>query len=555
MTPSDNTESLAAEVASLKGRLRKLAEEKSYLQLVIRLIEQLNPLSGLENMIRAMLQSIGETIGGTNIKLYYWSESQLHYTDLLGGNRIIPVIDDPMVKQVFDEATFVECASQRENALLVGDILPGAWVWAFPLLVGRELIGVIKLENIHISGAAWRDYLPTFFSHAALILSNETRSRARLKAEEKLGRWAHIFEHAGWGVVVGGGDGKCLEMMNPAFARMHGYNVDELVGRPIADIFPVSEQANLPDIIRQAHEKGHVTVESVHLRKDGSTFPVLLDMAAVHNDAGDVLYRIVNVQDITQIKEAEERLLKSVDALSQSNTELERFAYIASHDLQEPLRTLVAYSQLLERRHRADLSGDAKDFLDFIIGAANRMHTLVHDLLAYSRVSSKGRPFATVDVRRVIESACDNLGATIQEQHAVIHIGNMPHVQADEVQLLEVFQNLIGNAVKFNQQGHRPEINIGAKRNDKEWVLSVSDNGIGIEDEYLEKIFVIFQRLHTSAAYPGTGIGLAVCKRIAERHGGRIWVESRPGEGSTFFFTLPMSTDPGLIDSDRRIAP
>ena len=542
MTTQDNTSPLEIEVARLKGRLTKLVEEKSYLQLVIRLIEQINPLSGLEGMISNMLQSIGETIGGTNIKIYYWMDSELHFADLRGDNRVLPEIDDPMVALVVQEQKFIEQKSEKEAALLRGDILPDAWNWAFPLTVGQDLIGIVKLENIHLSGVAWRDYLPIFFSHAALILSNETRYRARLKAEEKLARWAHIFEHAGWGVVVGGADGKCLEMMNPAFARMHGYEVEELVGRPIFEIFAPPERDKLPDIIRQAHEKGHVTLESAHQRKDGSIFPVLLDITAVRGETDEVLYRIVNVQDITQIKETEERLVRSVDALSQSNVELERFAYIASHDLQEPLRTLVTYSQLLERRHFSDLTGDAREFLEFIIAAANRMHALVIDLLAYSRVSSQGRPFTSVNAHRVVEAACDNLRATIQDVDAVIHIGELPNVFADEVQLLEIFQNLIGNAIKFRRSDSRPEISVGAVRNEHDWVLFVADNGIGIEPQYLEKVFIIFQRLHTTTAYPGTGIGLAVCKRIVERHGGRIWAESQPGRGSTFFFTLPTAS-------------
>ncbi|CAA7620745.1 putative Histidine kinase [Candidatus Terasakiella magnetica] len=538
MTSLDVNAKLLAEVERLKTRLNKVAEEKSYLQLVLHLIEHLNPLSGLEDMIGSMLKSIGETIGGTNIKLYYWTDSELHYADLRGDTRIVPEIDDAMVAQVVERPEFIEGRSENKDTLLQGDILPGAWNWAFPLLVGKELIGVVKLENLHLSGAAWCDYLPIFFSHAALVLSNETRYRARLKAEEKLTRWGHIFEHAGWGVVVGGGDGKFLEMMNPAFARMHGFEMDELVGRPITAIFTPEEQLRLPDIIHQAHDKGHVTVESFHRRKDGSIFPVLIDITAVKSDAGQVRYHIVNVQDISQIKETEERLLKSVDALSQSNVELERFAFIASHDLQEPLRTLVAYSQLLERRHLGDLTGDAKDFLGFIIAAANRMHRLVLDLLAYSRVSNQGRPLALIDVRRVVDAACDNLQASIQEGDAIIEIGVLPKVLADEMQLLDIFQNLIGNAIKFHRIGARPEIKVGAEQRGTEWVLFVADNGIGIEQEYLEKIFIIFQRLHPNTTYPGTGIGLAVCKRIVERHGGRIWVESIPGKGSTFFFTL-----------------
>lgn len=538
-TPDIPPQSSPSDVERLQRRLHKLVEEKSHLQLVIKLIEQLNPLAGLENMIQAMLQAIGETIGGTNIGLYYWIESDLRYAGFLGQDHLIDSIDDPMIRQVQENPAFIEETSDRTGSLLQGEVLPNAWNWTFPLMVGNELIGIVKLENVHISGAAWRDYLPIFFSHAALLISNETRNRARRKAEEKLTRWAHIFEHAGWGVVVNSREDRIFEMMNPAFAKMHGYDMDELTGRPIADVIAPEEQSRLPDVLCQATELGHFTFETIHLRKNGSRFPVLVDITAVKDKAGKPLYRVVNVQDISKMKEVEERLQKSVDALYLSNGELERFAYIASHDLQEPLRTLVAYSQLLERRHLSELQGDAKDFLEYIITAANRMHNLVRDLLSYSRISSQAHTFTSVELRHIVEDACDNLRASLQESGAMVEVGAMPSVMADGMQLMEVFQNLIGNAIKFRHAHSAPLIKISSEFKDEAWLIRVSDNGIGIEKDYFEKIFIIFQRLNNKAHYSGTGIGLAICKRIVERHGGHIWVESEPGKGSTFSFTLP----------------
>lgn len=528
------------EIERLRSRLKKLAEEKSHLQLLLRLFEQLNPLQGVEDMVVGMLQAIAETIGGTNVRLYYWDEGDLLYSDLFEKHLHLSSIDDGLASEAAEKRCFIEKKSESlSDALLQGDVVPDSWNWAFPLMVGDALIGIIKLENIHIIASDWRNYLPILFNHLALILSNELRNRSRQRAEEKLLRWSHVFEHAGWGIAVNDAASNTIVLLNPAFAEMHGFTVEEMLGTSVSMLFAPSERKKLPEILRLAAEQGHITFESAHIRKNGSIFPVLIDLKLV-DEPGQTRYRIANIQDISQIKESEEQLRRTVDALTQSNVELERFAHIASHDLQEPLRTLVAYSQLLERRYRDELKGDAQEFLDLIISAAKRMHTLVLDLLAYSHVSTQGHTFILVDMQRLIEAVRENLKTLIQDSRANIVYQNLPSVLGDEIQLLEVVQNLISNAIKFRRKGVPLEISVRAERKESAWVFSVADNGIGIEPSYFDRIFVIFQRLHSSAAYPGSGVGLAVCKRIIERHGGHIWVESEPGKGSTFYFTLPI---------------
>ncbi len=245
------------------------------------------------------------------------------------------------------------------------------------------------------------------------------------------------------------------------------------------------------------------------------------------------------VREVQQRKEAEEQLHRYARDLQRSNEDLERFAYVVSHDLQEPIRMIVSYAQLLQRRYGGRLDADADDFIGFIEQGGRRMQALVTDLLAYSRISTQAQPLQPTDCTAVLREVLEGLRLQIEEVHAEVAWTPLPTVVADASQLRQVFQNLIENAIKFRREGVPPRVHVAAERRNSMVQFSVADNGIGIEPPYYDKIFVIFQRLHAQERYPGTGIGLAVVKRIVERHGGRIWVESEPGKGSTFFFTLP----------------
>ncbi|MBN1219151.1 MAG: substrate-binding domain-containing protein [Anaerolineae bacterium] len=237
-------------------------------------------------------------------------------------------------------------------------------------------------------------------------------------------------------------------------------------------------------------------------------------------------------------RQAEEMLTRQAQELTRSNAELDQFASVVSHDLQEPLRMVKSYLQLIERRYKDWLDEEADDFINFAVEGAERMQVLINDLLEYSRVTTRGKPFAPTNCVTVLDHALANLKVALEESGAVVTHDDLPTVMADETQLAQLLQNLIGNAIKFCQKTTRPGIHIGAEHTTGKWLFSVRDNGIGIAPEYFERIFMIFKRLHSREEYEGTGIGLAVCKKIVERHGGRIWVKSEVGQGSTFYFTI-----------------
>ena len=241
---------------------------------------------------------------------------------------------------------------------------------------------------------------------------------------------------------------------------------------------------------------------------------------------------------VVERKRAEQELASKAEELARSNAELELFAYVASHDLQEPLRMVASYTQLLARRYKGKLDAQADEFISFAVDGATRMQQLIQDLLSYSRLTTRGKTLSLTQAEAACNSALENLQESIKESNAQVSTGLLPAVFADATQLTQLFQNLIGNAIKYRNE-RRPEIHVAAKSNGNEWIFSVQDNGIGIEPQYSERIFQMFQRLHTRAEYSGTGIGLAVCRKIVERHGGKIWVESQPGKGSTFLFTIP----------------
>jgi PAS domain S-box-containing protein len=360
---------------------------------------------------------------------------------------------------------------------------------------------------------------------------------ARESDSEQLFR--RTFELAASGLAHIGLDRRFIRV-NRRLCEILGYTENELLQLTGRDI---SHPDDL-DVINQqrprlyAGEIDSVHIEKRYLRKDRSVVWVQFTMVVERDAAGRPLYEIAIYDDITARKQAEAALREAHEELKRSNAELEQFAYVASHDLQEPLRMVSSYTQLLLRRYGEKLDADAKEFMAYIVDGAGRMKQLIEDLLAYSRVGTKGKDFKPVEVEGALRRATTNLRAAIGEAGASVSHDPLPTVPADETQLAQLFQNLIGNALKFCSAAV-PRVHVSVFEKPLEWEFGVRDNGIGIEAQYFERIFLVFQRLHNTGEYPGTGIGLAICKKVVERHGGRIWVDSKPGAGSVFHFTLP----------------
>lgn len=545
----------------------------------------------------------------------------------------------------------------------------------------------------------------TLLEYAAPLLDEQGQPRGsvgaflditeRKRAEADLQRYKDLFQFSENGLAIS--VGSRIEMVNPAFARMHGYSVEEMRDKSILDLFPSELRAETLTFIERLDRAGHLSYESYHRRKDGSVFPILLDITVVKDEEGNLLYRIVTAFDITERKRGEEALRESeeryrilvqnfpngvvclfdadfryvvadgqglaeldldhsvmegktiwevfdpetcrvlerdyqrvftgqaditeipyrgriyrshllplyddrgvvklgmsmtqditvqkiaeeglrasrdeleaavrertrelgqiAEELQRSNEELEQFAYIASHDLQEPLRAITSFTQLLAKRYSGQLDAKAETYIEFIVDGAIRMQQLVKDLLAYSRTGRHELSMRWVDCNSLLEQVKKDLQIVITENQAVITADPLPRIVADPNQMANLLQNLLGNSLKYRSTDV-PQIHLSAKLVTRkgngsapeesavestgsagEWLFSIRDNGIGIEPRYRDRIFGIFQRLHANDEYSGTGLGLAICRKIVERHAGRIWVESQLGQGATFFFTIPI---------------
>jgi PAS domain S-box-containing protein len=360
--------------------------------------------------------------------------------------------------------------------------------------------------------------------------------------QEALGQYEAVLASTLDPVVTIDGYGTILSASR-SIERVFGYSPSELLGKNVRVLMPEPHQSAHDGYLGNYRRTGVTNImgrtrEFDALRKDGTRVPIELSVARADVPGKDQPLFTGIIHDISDRRVAERLVAENAAALERSNRDLEQFAYVASHDLQEPLRMVGSFAGLLARRYKGKLDSEADEFIAYIVDGAERMKMLIEDLLAYSRVSTKGKPLERVSLQAITDRVLTDLRGAIESSGSMVTVGALPEVIADRVQLGQVMLNLIGNAIKF--KGERPpEVNVGAEASGVEWVVSVADNGIGIDPRHAARIFQIFERLHATAEYPGTGIGLAICKKIVERHGGRIWVESSPGRGSTFFFTLP----------------
>ena len=374
----------------------------------------------------------------------------------------------------------------------------------------------------------------------AAIRDISVRKDAEKHLAQMESRYRGLLEAAPDAMVVVNQTGEIV-LLNVQAEKQFGYRRDELVGQKVKNIIPEGFAERLiADALRSAEDalaqQIGTGIELTGRRKNGSDFPIEIMLSPLESTEGILV--TAAIRNITRRKEDEAHLLQKVEELNRSNEESGQFAYIASHDLQEPLRMVASYTQLLSRRYKGKLDSDADEFISFAVDGASRMQRLIQDLLAYSRVGTKGMDLLDTSSEAALQQALINLRGAIEESGALVTHDLLPTVPADEMQLIQLFQNLVGNAIKYQNPGI-PRVHISAARNGgKKWIFSVQDNGLGIDPQYFEKIFGVFQRLHKREEFAGTGIGLAICKKIVEGHGGSISVESQLGRGSTFRFAL-----------------
>jgi len=403
------------------------------------------------------------------------------------------------------------------------------------------VVGILWPEDVYNHAAAIASPWTWAGIHAAFVLSAALGSVIAWRFNETAYAWTRqILDAASNGIFGLDGDGQ-VTFVNPAACKLLGLTENRVMGKQIVAILPgLGAQRLVPGgagctlLSPFTHGRAQSTNDGLFWRADGTSIPVDYESSPIV-ERGHVTGVVVSFRDISQRKKLHD--------LNRSNAELEQFAYVASHDLQEPLRMITSYTNLLAKRYAANFDDDAKEFMGYITDGAKRMQILINDLLAYSRVGTKGKAFAPVDMESELMRTLAVLQIAIAESGATVTHDPLPAVSGDDVQMGQLLQNLIGNSIKYRGK-QSPSIHIACERQENYWRFSVRDNGIGIDPKFAEHIFVIFQRLHNKEEYAGTGIGLALCKRIVERHGGKIWVESQIGQGATFYFTLPTDGEP-----------
>jgi PAS domain S-box-containing protein len=516
LSPLESTEGTLVTAAIRNITVRKEAEKH---------------LAQMEGRYRGLLEAAPDAMvvvnqGGEIVLLNVQAEKQFGYSrDELVGQRVTNIIPEGFAERLIADGTRTAAEALAQQ---IGTGIE---------LSGRRKNGSNFPIEIMLS--------PLESNEGTLVTAAIRNISARKDAEKHLaqmeGRYRGLLEAAPDAMVVVNQGGEIV-LLNVQAEKQFGYSRDELVGQQVKNIIPEGFAERLiADGTRTAAEalaqQIGTGIELYGRQKGGNDFPIEIMLSPLESTEGILV--TAAIRNITERKQSEDRLVKTVGELKRSNAELEQFAYVASHDLQEPLRMVASYTQLLAQRYQGRLDKEADEFINYAVDGANRMQGLIKDLLAYSRAGATGRDPHQISSGNALKEALTNLRATIEESGAVVTHDALPAITMDETQLVQVFQNLVGNAIKY-RTAEVPRVHVSAsKGGSNEWIFCVKDNGLGIEPQYFERIFVIFQRLHGREEFKGTGIGLAICKKIVERLGGRIWVESQLQKGSTFCFSIP----------------
>jgi PAS domain S-box-containing protein len=515
LSPLESAEGILVTAAIRDISVRKAAEKH---------------LAQMEGRYRGLLEAAPDAMvvvnqAGEIVLLNVRAEKEFGYSrDELVGQKVKNLIPEGFAERLISDGTRTAAEALAQQ---IGTGIE---------LIGRRKDGTQFPIELMLS--------PLESAEGILVTAAIRDISVRKDAEKHLarmeGRYRGLLEAAPDAMVVVNPGGEIV-LLNVQAEKQFGYSRDELVGQKVKNIIPEGFAERLvADALRSAEDalaqQIGTGIELTARRKNGSNFPIELMLSPLESAEGILV--TAAIRDITTRKKAEANLLNKVEELNRSNEELGQFAYIASHDLQEPLRMVASYTQLLSRRYKGKLDADADEFIAFAVDGASRMQRLIQDLLAYSRVGTKGKDLLDTSGEEALQQALINLRGAIEEKGALVTHDPLPTVLADEVQLVQLFQNLVGNAIKYQRPGI-PKVHISAARNGgNKWTFSVKDNGLGIDPQYFEKIFGMFQRLHKREEFAGTGIGLAICKKIVERHNSSISVESEPGQGSTFRFAL-----------------
>jgi len=533
MGPAGKThEELRREIEDLRARLQEAEETLRAIRSgeVDALVvsgpqgEQVYTLKGADHTYRVLIEEMKEGAATLTVD----------GTILYANSRLAEMLRTPLEKVIGSSVhRFVEQPHQQMGQALLQQGKQGAAKGELTLRAedGAQVPVLASVSPLRMQGAPVLCMVVTDLT--------EQKRYEEIVAAERLAR--SILDQAAQAIVVCDGTGRIIRASHTA-RQLCGQNP---MLQPFDAVFPLQVAAqperaaggpfSLVDVLRGERLRD---IEVCLTLRDGQVRSLLLSAGPLLGAQGEVLGCVVTLTDITERRRAERELERQARELARSNAELEQFAYIASHDLQEPLRTVGSFVELLARRYRGKLDEDADDFIEFIVDGAARMQRLIENLLAYSRVTTKGREFQPADCTAALGQAVVNLQLAIQQSGAVVTNDDLPTVMADEAQLVQLFQNLVDNAIKFRRE-EPPRVHVSAEQGEGEWVFRVRDNGIGIDPGFFHRIFQMLQRWHGRGDYPGAGIGLALCKKIAERHGGRIWVESKLGKGSTFSFAIP----------------